>query len=56
VTHSDGRCRLPTLRNTASYAIAHVDYAGTETARLKEFEIRCKAVRNAGDVVLRFPL
>ncbi len=26
-------------RLTASYAIAHVDYSGAETARLKEFEI-----------------
>lgn len=27
------------LRSTASYAIAHVDYSGAETAHLKEFEI-----------------
>ena len=28
-----------TLRNTASYAIAQVDYSGAEMARLNEFEI-----------------
>ncbi len=27
------------LRSTASYAIAQVNYSGAETARLKEFEI-----------------
>src|ERR1700680_4121790 len=27
------------FRSTASYAIAHVDYSGAETARLEEFEV-----------------
>ena len=31
--------KLLNIRSAASYAIAQVDYSGTETARLKEFEI-----------------